>query len=170
MRCPRCSYEDSSVIDSRSDVNAIRRRRECLSCKHRFTTYERIEYAFPMVVKKDGRREEYNRDKIRGGLLRACEKTTIGIDQIDRILEIIESRINELSNKEIQARQVGEYVMDELRKLDKVAYVRFASVYREFSDVSQFIEMLQGLSPKQLANKNKNRKPAKAKKNAKLKN
>ena len=162
MRCPRCSYEDSSVIDSRSDVNSIRRRRECLSCKHRFTTYERIEYAFPMVVKKDGRREEYSRDKLRGGLLRACEKTTIGVDQIDRILEIIESRINETSNKEIQSRQVGEFLMDELRKLDKVAYVRFASVYREFSDVSQFIEMLQGLSPKQLAGKVK--KSTKAKK------
>ncbi len=117
-----------------------------------------------MVVKKDGRREEYSRDKLRGGLLRACEKTTIGVDQIDRILEIIESRINETSNKEIQARQVGEFLMDELRKLDKVAYVRFASVYREFSDVSQFIEMLQGLSPKQLAGKAKARKAAKPKK------
>jgi transcriptional repressor NrdR len=163
MRCPRCSYDDSSVIDSRSDVSTIRRRRECLSCKHRFTTYERVEYAFPMVVKKDSRREEYNREKIRSGLLRACEKTSIGIEQIDRILEIIESRINEHSNKEIQSRLVGDYVMDELRKLDKVAYVRFASVYREFSDVSQFIEMLQGLGPKQLAAKAK-KKTAKAKK------
>lgn len=149
MRCPRCSYEDSSVIDSRSDVTSIRRRRECLSCKHRFTTYERIEYAFPMVVKKDGRREEYSRDKLRGGIVRACEKTSVGIEQIDRILEVIESRINESSNKEIQSRRIGEFLMDELRNLDKVAYVRFASVYREFSDVSQFIEMLQGLGPKQ---------------------
>lgn len=153
MRCPRCSYEDSSVIDSRSDGNTIRRRRECLSCKTRFTTYERIEYAFPMVVKKDGRREEFNREKIRAGLIRACEKTQIAIDQIDRTVEVIESRINELHVKELPSRSLGDFVMDELKNLDKVAYVRFASVYREFSDVSQFIEMLHGLSPRQFAKK-----------------
>jgi transcriptional repressor NrdR len=153
MRCPRCSHEDSSVIDSRSDGNTIRRRRECISCKNRFTTYERIEYAFPMVVKKDGRREEFNREKIRAGLIRACEKTPVAIDQIDRTVEVIESRINELHVKELASRSLGDFVMDELKNLDKVAYVRFASVYKEFSDLSQFIEMLHGLSPKQFAKK-----------------
>lgn len=106
-----------------------------------------------MVVKKDGRREEFNREKIRAGLIRACEKTPVAIDQIDRTVEVIESRINELHVKEIPSRTLGDFVMDELKKLDKVAYVRFASVYREFSDVSQFIEMLHGLSPKQLVRK-----------------
>ncbi len=108
MRCPRCSYEDSSVIDSRSDGNTIRRRRECLSCKNRFTTYERIEYAFPMIVKKDGRREEFNREKIRAGLIRACEKTPVAIDQIDRTVEVIESRITELHVKELPSRLLGD--------------------------------------------------------------
>jgi transcriptional repressor NrdR len=145
MRCPRCGHESSSVIDSRGDGEAIRRRRQCDRCKFRFTTFERVELSLPMVVKKDGRREPFDRLKIRGGLVRACEKTQVGIEDIDRAVELIETKIAESCAKEIPSRHVGEFVMDELRKLDQVAYIRFASVYREFSDISQFVDTLATL-------------------------
>lgn len=145
MHCPRCGHESSSVIDSRGDGEAIRRRRQCDRCKFRFTTFERAELSLPMVVKKDGRRESFDRLKIRGGLVRACEKTRVGIEDIDRAVEHIETKIAESCAKEIPSRHVGEFVMDELRKLDQVAYIRFASVYREFSDISQFVDTLASL-------------------------
>jgi transcriptional repressor NrdR len=145
MKCPRCSSEQISVIDSRSDGNAIRRRRECDGCSFRFTSFERIELALPMVVKKDGRSEPFDRVKVRAGLIRACEKTPVKIEDIDATVDEIEGRIHELCAKEIPSRQVGEYVMDALKGLDKVAYVRFASVYREFRDVSQFVDTLESL-------------------------
>ena len=145
MHCPRCGHESSSVIDSRGDGEAIRRRRQCDRCKFRYTTFERVELSLPMVVKKDGRREPFDRLKIRGGLVRACEKTQVSIEQIDRAVEHIETKIAESFAKEIPSRHVGEFVMDELRKLDQVAYIRFASVYREFSDISQFLDTLASL-------------------------
>lgn len=145
MRCPKCTSDRSSVVDSRSDGDAIRRRRECQACGLRYTTWERIELALPMVIKKDGRREPFDRLKVRGGLVRACEKRPVSIEVIDQTVEAIERRIHELYVKEIESRQVGDYVMDALRGLDQIAYVRFASVYREFSDVSQFVDTLQSL-------------------------
>ena len=148
MRCPRCGFEDSAVVDSRGDGSAIRRRRECESCKFRFTTYERVELSLPMVVKKDGRREPFDRHKLRAGLVRACEKTPVSMDLIDKTVESIEGRIVELFVKEMPSRQIGDFLMESLKGLDKVAYVRFASVYREFSDISQFVDTLQSLNEK----------------------
>jgi len=145
MKCPKCTSDRSSVIDSRGDVNAIRRRRECQACAFRFTTYERIEYALPLVVKKDGRREQFDAVKVRAGLLRACEKRPISIETIDSTVEKVERKIQELCLKEIPSERIGDFLIDELKNLDKIAYVRFASVYREFSDVSQFVDELQSL-------------------------
>lgn len=145
MYCPKCSSDKTSVTDSRSDGGAIRRRRECSDCGYRFTTFERVEVAFPVVIKKDGSRENYDREKIRNGLRRACEKRPVSMETIDTALEAIEKRIQELYQKEIESRLLGELVMDELRRMDKIAYVRFASVYREFSDVSQFVDTLESL-------------------------
>lgn len=145
MYCPKCNSERTSVTDSRGDGGAIRRRRECGDCGYRFTTFERIELVFPVVIKKDGSRENYDREKIRSGLRRACEKRPVSMETIDLALEAIEKKIQELCQKEVESRLLGELVMDELRKIDKIAYVRFASVYREFSDVSQFVDTLKSL-------------------------
>lgn len=160
MFCPKCNSEKTSVTDSRSDAGAIRRRRECGDCGVRFTTFERIELALPVVIKKDGSRENFDREKIRGGLRRACEKRPVSIEAIDAAVEAIEKRVQELCQKEVDSRALGELVMDELRKMDKIAYVRFASVYREFSDVSQFVDTLKSLgsisatpeAPKKISN------------------
>ncbi len=145
MLCPKCASEKSSVTDSRGDGGAIRRRRECQDCGFRFTTYERVELVLPGVIKKDGRREAFDRDKLRRGFRRACEKRPVSAEAIDSAVETVEKRMAELCVKEIDSRVLGEAVMDELRRLDKIAYVRFASVYREFSDVSQFVDALQSL-------------------------
>jgi transcriptional repressor NrdR len=145
MFCPKCNSEKTSVTDSRSDGGAIRRRRECSDCGFRFTTYERVELTLPVVIKKDGSRENFDREKIRKGLRRACEKRPVSIEAIDAAVEAIEKRAVELCQKEVDSRELGELVMDELRKMDKIAYVRFASVYREFSDVSQFVDTLKSL-------------------------
>ena len=147
MKCPKCGCERSSVVDSRGEAQSIRRRRECQDCQFRFTTFERIEYALPLIVKKDDRREAFDRAKLRAGILRACEKRPVGIEQIDNTVVRIEKRIQELCVKELPSRKVGDFLMDELRELDHIAYVRFASVYREFSDVSQFVDTLQSLTP-----------------------
>ena len=154
MRCPKCESERSSVVDSRGDGNSIRRRRACQECEFRFTTYERVEMSLPMVVKKDGRREAFDRDKLRGGLLRACEKRPISVEVIDATVENIERKLQELCLKEIESRRIGDFLMEELKELDTIAYVRFASVYREFSDVNQFVDTLESLSgaPKKAAN------------------
>ena len=146
MRCPKCGSEKSAVIDSRSDGDTTRRRRECQSCEFRFSTYERIEVMLPMVVKKDGRREAFDRDKVRGGLLKACEKRPVSMEVIDQTVEVIERRLQELYSREIPSRRIGDVLMEELKRLDQIAYVRFASVYREFSDVSQFVDTLQSLT------------------------
>ena len=148
MRCPRCGSADSAVVDTRNDGSEVRRRRRCESCDYRFTTYERIELSLPMVVKKDGRREQFDRNKLRAGLVRACEKTPVSMDSIDKTVESIEAQIVESYSKEIPSRQIGDYLMEALKGLDKVAYVRFASVYREFSDISQFVDTLRSLNPK----------------------
>lgn len=145
MRCPACSSDRSSVIDSRSSPDMIRRRRTCMNCDHRFTTYERLEVVMPLMIKKDGRREPFDRIKARNGVIKACEKRPISIELIDKLLDTVEKRIAEVDEKEVPARMIGEFIMEGLKELDHVAYVRFASVYREFSDVAQFMETLEGL-------------------------
>ena len=145
MKCSKCECERSSVVDSRNEGHQIRRRRECQECGYRFSTFERIEYQMPMIIKKDGRRESFNRDKLRVGLVKACEKRPVSVEVIDKSVDAIERRIQALCEKEMPSRQLGEFLMEELRQLDKIAYVRFASVYREFSDISQFVDTLESL-------------------------
>ena len=140
MKCPNCEQENSRVMESRDldDGASIRRRRECLDCSTRFTTYERIEQPPLVVIKKDGRRQPFNRDKIAGGIYRACEKRPISVDRIETITGEIEQAVRALGEPEVPVRDVGEIVIDRLLTLDDVAYVRFASVYRAFSDVASF--------------------------------
>ncbi len=147
MRCPFCGFLESKVIDSRESKNgiSIRRRRECLSCKRRFTTYEKIEEIPYMVVKKDGTRQPFDSQKLLKGMMKACEKRPIQISQLEEIVEEVESLLQERPDKEIGVAEIGQLVMDRLRNLDKVAYVRFASVYREFADVAEFHQELENL-------------------------
>ncbi len=147
MKCPFCSHPESKVIDSRESRKdrSIRRRRECISCKKRFTTYEKIEVIPYMVVKKDGSRQPFDGEKILRGLLKACEKRPIPVGRLEEIVEEIEIRVQERPDKEIKASEIGLFVMDKLKSLDKVAYVRFASVYREFKDVLEFKQELESL-------------------------
>lgn len=145
MKCPKCASIGSSVIDSRGDETLIRRRRVCDSCEFRFTTFERIEPTFPMVIKKDGRRESYDGAKVRGGIVRACEKRPISVEMIDRMVDSVERSICDLCVKEVPSIKIGDFVMDALKEIDKIAYIRFASVYREFSDVNQFVDALKSL-------------------------
>ncbi|MFB3145734.1 MAG: transcriptional regulator NrdR [Nitrospirales bacterium] len=148
MRCPFCSRFDDKVIDSRTarEGEVIRRRRECLDCKRRFTTYERIEENLPAIVKKDNRRETFDRTKIMAGLKKACEKRPISSATLEASVDRIEKRLQEYGESEVPARVVGEEVMRELHQLDQVAYVRFASVYREFKDIDQFMETIKALA------------------------
>ncbi|MGI6049266.1 MAG: transcriptional regulator NrdR [Acetivibrionales bacterium] len=147
MKCPYCSFDEDKVIDSRpTDEGAtIRRRRECLSCHRRYTTYEKVESLPIMVIKKDGTRQPYDRDKLRKGILRACVKRNISMDQIESLLDSIEGKINNSLEREVTSEFIGELVMDKLRKLDEVAYVRFASVYRHFKDINTFMNELSKL-------------------------
>ena len=147
MRCPFCGENDNKVIDSRlsKDGNAIRRRRECLLCGRRFTTYETVEEIPLMIIKKDKRREVFNRDKVRSGLKRACEKREISMNVIEAFIEELERDLREAEEKEIPSRVIGEKIMSRLHELDKVAYVRFASVYRDFKDVNDFVTELKTL-------------------------
>ncbi len=140
MQCLKCGFEESKVVDSRNvpETNAIRRRRECLNCKHRFTTYEKIEYTPIMVIKKNGARQEFNRDKIINGMLRACEKRPISREEIEKAVNEIEFELTSTVSKEIDAQKIGEMVIEKLRNLDEIAYVRFASVYRQFKDINEF--------------------------------
>lgn len=148
MKCPFCDHLDDKVVDSRlaREGQLIRRRRECLSCKRRYTTYERIEETQPVVVKKDGRREPFDRQKILAGLKKACEKRPIKTDDIDAVADRIEKRVQEKGETEVSSRSIGEEIMRELRDLDQVAYVRFASVYRDFKDIDQFMNELRSLA------------------------
>ena len=147
MKCPLCHETDNRVIDSRlsKDSNMIRRRRECNRCSRRFTTYERVEEMMPLVVKKDGRRENYDRTKIVNGLRRACEKRPVSIDTIEAVADRIERTLQERGEKEIPASVIGEALMRELHDIDQVAYVRFASVYRSFKDIGEFMAELEDL-------------------------
>ena len=147
MRCTYCGFLESKVIDSRESKKgiSIRRRRECLSCKRRFTTYEKIEEIPYMVVKKDGTRQPFDTQKLLRGMMKACEKRPIQISQLEEIIEEIESILQERPDKEIGVAEIGQLVMDRLKELDKVAYVRFASVYREFGDVAEFRRELEDL-------------------------
>lgn len=148
MKCPFCNELEDKVVDSRmaKEGEVIRRRRECLACKRRYTTYERVEEVLPVVVKKDGRRESFDRSKILAGLKKACEKRPISTATIETVTDRIEKRIQEMGETEIESRIVGEELMKELHQLDQVAYVRFASVYREFKDIDQFMDELRTLA------------------------
>jgi len=147
VKCPFCGSIEDKVIDSRTskEGDAIRRRRECLRCEKRFTSYERVEDLLPEVVKKDGRRESFDRIKILAGLKKACEKRPIGIETLDNITDSIEKKLVGLGVKEIKSTWIGEEVMSSLRELDKVAYVRFASVYRQFKDINEFMNEVKTL-------------------------
>ncbi len=147
MRCPFCGYEDTRVLDSRelSEGRAIRRRRECPQCHARFTTYERYETGPITVIKKDGRREKFDRKKILNGLLKAFEKRPITVDDMERIVDNIVSQLQKSGTLEVPSELIGKLVMEELKKVDQVAYVRFASVYKDFREIDQFIEVIKEL-------------------------
>ncbi len=147
MKCPSCANPDSRVIDSRlaHEGEAIRRRRECEKCGRRFTTFERIEEKPPLVVKKTGQREPFDREKVLNGIQHACTKRPVSREAMEGIVDRIERELSERSGGEVESREVGERVMEELRKLDHVAYVRFASIYREFRDIDQFLDELKNL-------------------------
>lgn len=147
MKCPYCGFIESKVLDSRTskEMDAIRRRRECLKCGKRFTTAEMLEDSLPLVIKKDGRREVFDRVKILNGLKKACEKRPVGVTTLEKVLSRIEYNLTERGEKEIKSTEIGQMVMDELRHLDEVAYVRFASVYRQFKDITEFMEELKDL-------------------------
>ena len=157
MRCPSCGHKDTGVVDSRlnSDGTSIRRRRKCPKCEERFTTYEHIEQLPLMVVKRDGRRQPFDRARILNGVVKACEKRPVSVDQVEAMVDGIEHAVRKKYDQEIHAKDIGEMVMDRLAVLDEVAYVRFASVYRQFRDVNQFMDELQTILGK---NKAKNRK------------
>ncbi|WP_053956906.1 transcriptional regulator NrdR [Inediibacterium massiliense] len=145
MNCPFCEYFDTKVVDSRptEEGQAIRRRRECGKCKKRFTTYEKIEEIPLIVIKKDGNREAYNRNKVLNGIIRACEKRPVPMKEIEMMLDDIEKNLHNTMEKEIRSTYIGEQVMNHLKDLDEVAYVRFASVYRQFKDINTFMEELR---------------------------
>lgn len=150
MRCPYCQEQDSRVIDSRSceDGLSIRRRRECIVCKRRFTSYERVEERPLQVIKKGGTREAFDRNKLLNGIGRACEKRPISIEDIEKLVSEIEAELRDLNEREVSSLTLGEMVMDKLRSLDEVAYVRFASVYRQFTDINSFISTIDQLKQK----------------------
>lgn len=145
MRCPFCDANDTKVVDSRilKEGFSVRRRRKCESCEKRYTTYETIEISMPNIVKLDGRREPFNREKILSGIQKACQKRPISTEQIDRIVENIEKNIRDISTKEVSTQEIGKILMMYLRNLDPVAYIRFASVYRKFQDVEEFVHDIQ---------------------------
>ena len=147
MRCPYCGSPEDKVVDSRTikEESEIRRRRECLSCSRRFTTYERIEEAAPIVIKKDGEREPFDRNKIRKGLLISCQKRNVSVEQIEQIILQVEKALFGGDRREIPTHQIGQMIMDILKGVDAVAYVRFASVYKEFKDIDAFIEQVKSL-------------------------
>ena len=147
MKCPFCSFEESKVIDSRptDEGQRIRRRRECLSCGKRFTTYEIIESLPIIVIKKDKSRETFNRDKLMTGLLRACEKRPVSIDTLDNMIDEIETTLQNSLDREVSSEKIGQLVMEKLKKIDEVVYVRFASVYRQFKDINTFMRELNKL-------------------------
>ena len=150
MKCPYCNYEETQVIDTRETENleTTRRRRECLKCSKRFTTYERVEEAEIIVVKKDGKRERFERKKLMNGILKACEKRNIPLEKIEKLVDEVESDLRKRDSVEVESKVIGEIAMKKLKTLDKVAYIRFASVYREFEDLDRFEEELEKLQKK----------------------
>lgn len=152
MHCPFCNCDDTKVTDSRlvADGSQIRRRRECLKCEERFTTYETAELVLPKIIKRDGRRKPFDEDKLRNGMIRALEKRPISVEQIEMALDHIKQKLRATGEREISSNTVGEWVMDELRVLDQVAYVRFASVYRSFQDISDFNKEINRLKTTEL--------------------
>jgi transcriptional repressor NrdR len=150
MKCPFCTHDDTRVVDSRlgKEGNNIRRRRECIDCERRFTTYERVEETLPLVIKKDGRREVFDRQKIISGIQRACEKRPVSIATIEKVVDQMEVKLQESGEKEIAASRIGEAIMEALQSLDEVAYVRFASVYRQFRDINEFMSELTDILAK----------------------
>ena len=151
MKCPSCGYSETKVIDSRlnTDGTSIRRRRECLQCEKRFTTYEYVEQVPLLVVKRDGRRQPFDRKKIIAGLMKACEKRPVSVDKMEEITGEIARAIQRKYDREVDSKEIGELIMEKLAALDEVAYVRFASVYRQFRDVNQFMNELQGMLKKE---------------------
>lgn len=147
MRCPSCGYKENKVVDSRltKEADVIRRRRECFECGRRFTTYEKIEENLPFVVKKDGRREPFDRNKVLAGIKKACEKRPISLTTMEEVINRIEKSLLEIGDKEVPSNTIGEKIMKELHSLDEVAYVRFASVYRQFRDINEFMSELKEL-------------------------
>ncbi len=147
MKCPYCGMQDSKVLDSRpaDDRDSIRRRRECLSCGKRFTTYEMVERLPMIVIKKDGKRQEFDREKVLRGMIRACEKRPVQMEELEKIADEIEQELASTLDREIQTERIGELVMEKLRKVDEVSYVRFASVYRQFKDINTFMMELNKL-------------------------
>src|SRR5690242_494523 len=147
MKCPFCNHLEDKVVDSREskEGGAIRRRRECLGCERRFTTYERIDEVPYMVVKKDGRREKFDRQKVLAGLLKACEKRPVSMGKLSEMVNQVESKVSDSPDREITTTEIGEFLIDHLRELDKIAYVRFASVYRDFQDEQAFFNELKNL-------------------------
>lgn len=150
MKCPYCGYEETQVIDTRETENleATRRRRECLKCNKRFTTYERVEEAEIIVVKKGGKRERFERQKLMNGILKACEKRPIPLEKVEKLVDEVESDLRKRDSVEVESKVIGEIAMKKLKTLDKVAYIRFASVYREFEDLERFEEELEKLQKK----------------------
>ena len=148
MKCPFCNHLHDKVVDSREskEGDAIRRRRECLECSRRYTTYERIDEVPYMVVKKDGRREKFDRQKVLGGLLKACEKRPVSMTKLADLVNLVEGRVTDSPDREITTIEIGEFLMDHLRGIDKIAYVRFASVYRDFQDEQAFLNELRTLT------------------------
>ena len=150
MKCPFCFHSDTKVVDKREteNIDVTRRRRECLKCKKRFTTYERVEDLGLVIVKKDGRRENFDIEKLKRGILKACEKRPISYEQIDEVTNRVEAELRKLKSKEVPSSVIGEKVVSKLKKLDKIAYIRFASVYRSFTDVTDFEKELKDLVKK----------------------
>ena len=147
MKCPYCGHLENKVIDSRlnKEYTITRRRRACESCERRFTTYERLELTMPMLIKKDGRRETWDRHKVVEGIKKACEKRPVGMEQIEKFVDNLERELQDMGEKEIPVKKLGERVMSGLKELDEVAYVRFASVYRQFKDLNEFMDELKGM-------------------------
>src|SRR5699024_5579937 len=150
MHCPKCHHNNSRVIDSRQtdDGRTIRRRRECENCGYRFTTFERIEESPLLVIKKNGAREEFNREKILRGIIRSAEKRPVSMEQMEQIVDHVERKLRELGENEVSSNKIGEFVMEELKDVDEIAYIRFASVYRQFKDMSVFLKELQDIVDK----------------------
>ena len=147
MRCPFCSFEDTRVIDSRlaDEGDQVRRRRECLECRERFTTYEAAEFNYPRIIKSDGRREQFTDEKLRSGILRALEKRPVAMEKVEIAISRLKHKLRSLGEREVKSRKVGDWVMEELKSVDQVAYLRFASVYQSFADVRAFLEEIERL-------------------------